>query len=630
MFNGNSLVVAAAICAGVGPPIAAVLVRFELRIRRLKSLLEVNIQFKRPEKSEQGKMSAVKRKDSGFPSSENNADAAAGSDLRANERSNQADSTLGMAQREVVADEDGTNADAESSGRADGDDGILSNPLVELVKIKYAADLRIPADQEDAVEAKRDTIKELRKLVAAASKPRAFFQSRLILPALFFGLAAAFGFYAFINAVMSDFAQVFSSCTPSACQAKPASQTVLVVGSIVFAGAYIAAMRIVIQAVTSFDLTGYTFVRQGAEVVFSVVLGMLIFKAFPDPMQTFGKIVLSTDTLGELALSEKERKTKGDTEYKACLDDAFASGSPTAKGGAPTENALERCRLKHDLSKSATMDSIPWYWIVLAAVFGLIPTSSSRYLLNKAQGVFRWSKTADERFSGIARITPLDILDGIDFDIRYRLEECGLRDVQNLACANPVMLAIESPFNLNEIIDWVGQAQLCHIVGLERYMLLREYNVRTIFDLERAIDSRDTSETFDVIYGSILLSPTEAMKIAADTTKIKFLIDDGDTVKHVSLEEFTSWAYKKIAFPAAGQDDANKALTREKAMSRAIEHMMYWISDDLHVRRLRRLWQDIEYALGPNSGYFEDSMRRKRSAARLKTTTEAGAASPGS
>jgi hypothetical protein len=36
---------------------------------------------------------------------------------------------------------------------------------------------------------------------------------------------------------------------------------------------------------------------------------------------------------------------------------------------------------------------------------------------------------------------------------------------------------------------------------------------------------------------------------------------------------------------------------------------MCWITDDLHVRRLRRLWTDIATSLEPGSNYFDDSKR---------------------
>jgi hypothetical protein len=588
--------------AGIGllPCLFALLVRRELRLRRLKSLLEVYRQFE----------------ESGSP----DGPPQAGSDESNEEQSRQ-------------AEDNGTQTKSPHHDSRD-DDNYL-NPLIEYVRSKYTADLPTLSDSDENDEnvssqaggprrvSRVNPRKELDGHIKNASKWRSFWNGSIFLGVLLFGFSSSIGFYGFLNSLLSNFKTVFPSCV-SLCKDIDSGHQILVVGSIVFVGGYIAAMRLMIQAVTSFDLTGYTFVRQGGEVLFSVLLGMLIYAAFPDPMQSFGKVMLTNDVVADLALVERQKRAAAEELFSAkCQGNNSLTEQSGNQGDATQQPNCERLQEQINGTQKKT---IPWYWFVLAVVFGLVPTSSTRYLLKKAQDVFRWSKTTDERFAEITRVTPLDILDGIDFETRYRLEECGLRDVQNLACANPIMLAVESPFNINELIDWIGQAQLCHIVGVERYMLLREYNVRTIFDLERAIDSKESPDTFDIIYGSILLSPTEAMKSAAEKTGIKFLIHDGSTVKHVGLEEFTSWAYGKIVNTSSSGEDligppSAGASNPKSGMSQAVEHMMFWISDDLHVRRLRRLWIDIERALKEDSAYFSDSRRRKEERKRAREAT---------
>ena len=66
------------------------------------------------------------------------------------------------------------------------------------------------------------------------------------------------------------------------------------------------------------------------------------------------------------------------------------------------------------------------------------------------------------------KITPVEIIDGIDSEIRVRLDDHHIHSTQNLAAANPLMLFVETPYGVYQIMDWVAQAQLCCSVGREK------------------------------------------------------------------------------------------------------------------------------------------------------------------
>ena len=249
--------------AGIGflPCLFALLVRRELRLRRLKSLLEVYRQFE-----ESGSADGQPQAGSGEPNGEQGRQA-------------------------------GSNRTQTTARHHDGpDDDSYLNPLIEYVRSKYTADLptlpdtvekkeNVSSDAEGSrKEPRANPRKELEGHIKNASKWHSFWNGSIFLGVLLFGFSSSIGFYGFLNSLLSNFKTVFPSCV-SLCKDIDYGHQILVVGSIVFVGGYIAAMRLIIQAVTSFDLTGYTFVRQGGEVLFSVLLGMLIYAAFPDPMQ---------------------------------------------------------------------------------------------------------------------------------------------------------------------------------------------------------------------------------------------------------------------------------------------------------------------------------------------------------
>lgn len=125
------------------------------------------------------------------------------------------------------------------------------------------------------------------------------------------------------------------------------------------------------------------------------------------------------------------------------------------------------------------------------------------------RNVMRWSnlrfrKEEDEEVYKAFKSVPLEIIDGIDSEIRSRLEDYHISTVQNLAAANPLMLFVETPYGVYQIMDWVAQAQLCASVGPSSLSALWRIGIRTIFDLERVALDKSCSapeliETIGVI-----------------------------------------------------------------------------------------------------------------------------------
>ena len=144
-------------------------------------------------------------------------------------------------------------------------------------------------------------------------------------------------------------------------------------------------------------------------------------------------------------------------------------------------------------------------WAGLAFVCGYMPDFGLTSVFRRLR--IRRLKQVDEGAVELTTIAPLEMLDGIDYDIRYRLEQSGFADVQNLAVANPLLIYVETPFSLYEAFDWVLQAQLCTAVGGRAFRDLKALGIRTSLDLERAVLADDAPDEIVLAVGGIVLSP---------------------------------------------------------------------------------------------------------------------------
>ncbi len=301
----------------------------------------------------------------------------------------------------------------------------------------------------------------------------------------------------------------------------------LTVVGLAFAGAYFFTIRLFLRAVVTFDLSPVTFLRAFAHMVLAVILAIVVFRSVPSA-EAF-----------QQALS------------------ALFPPAPMTEGALPGTQAAP--------ATYDPRDGLNPVWLIIAFVFGFIPESALSYVLQRSGLSFKQRHNQLETFT---KVIPVTLLDGIDPLIAFRLEEANIYDVQNLAAFNPIMLHIESPFGIYQTIDWVAQAQLCTVVGPERFLALKMLNVRTIFDLRRAVIDEPDPLLLDAI-ADLLLQ---------------------DITRDVTLRNTLGMTHRP------GLQTCGTGTTPEQRRAATIK-LAKVILDDLHVHRLCEIWQHVEQRL---------------------------------
>ncbi|KPF65842.1 hypothetical protein IP69_16730 [Bosea sp. AAP35] len=318
---------------------------------------------------------------------------------------------------------------------------------------------------------------------------------------------------------------------------------VVTVAAVAFSGAFVYTLRLLLRAVAVFDLSPITFLRAFAHILLSMLLAVVIYRVFPTGEEIIGFAAGAADAVRQV------------------------SGAPSIPATSPPP-----------LGTDPTL-GVRSIWLIVAFALGFVPDAALQYVLQKSGFTFK------ERYNELESHTkqvPLTIIDGIDSFIAFRLEEANIFDVQNLAAANPIMLHIESPYGIYQTIDWVAQAQLCTVTGPDRFLLLKTMNIRTIFDLERAVMPHVPDPP--VPPGSSP-PPTAADDVILAIGEV--LVQDSNRDKTMRDRMLLGQAI------SAGRNGA-----RAKPSVVETQHMVATMIDDLHVHRLRQIWKHIAEKLG--------------------------------
>jgi hypothetical protein len=165
--------------------------------------------------------------------------------------------------------------------------------------------------------------------------------------------------------------------------------------------------------------------------------------------------------------------------------------------------------------------------MAIAFLIGLFPSLGIATLIDRLPTNLRLKRVVPQA-NEISRELPLDLIDGIDSGIKFRLGNYEITDVQNLATSNPVHLYVSTPYGFLELLDWIAQAQLLIAIGPVGFLAARTDTIR---DIRGLLDVGSTQAGRTHIRALLFSKETSdevieaKLQSIARTPYVKFLLD---------------------------------------------------------------------------------------------------------
>lgn len=127
--------------------------------------------------------------------------------------------------------------------------------------------------------------------------------------------------------------------------------------------------------------------------------------------------------------------------------------------------------------------------VLASFLVGVMPEATLRRLMELIR--LRHDRSADST-SG-EDLLRLERIEGIDVYTRMRLAEVGIYDAHGLVSVNPIYLYFRAPFNLAQVMDWIGQAFALIYLQPKYWEEARQMGIRTAWQIEQYVRKRDVA-----------------------------------------------------------------------------------------------------------------------------------------